>query len=78
MENTVTVKMTSEQANLLACYILMTTQHRKSEAEAWRNLAAERKEDGTPRFPNAKGNAEYYESLEERLEEIRSLLDNAR
>lgn len=72
------VELTQEQVNTLVCYILMTTQHREKEREAWEELAKEMNEDGTPKFKNAKSNAEYYAKLEEKLTEIKIILDNAR
>lgn len=72
------VELTQEQVNTLVCYILMTTQHREKEKEAWEELAKEMNEDGTPKFKNAKSNAEYYTKLEEKLTEIKIILDNAR
>lgn len=72
------VELTREQRNTLACYILMTTQYRKGEREAWEKLAKEMNEDGTPTFKNAESNAEYYTDLELRLEEIKNILDNTR
>ena len=72
------VELTKEQVNTLVCYILMTTQHRKGEREAWEELSKEMNEDGTPKFKNAKSNAEYYADLEFKLEEIRNVLGDAR
>lgn len=69
------VTLTNEQWSLLTCYILMTTQHRKKEREAWESLAKETNEDGTPTFKNAASNAEFYEELETKLEEIRLAID---
>ena len=69
------VTLTNEQWSLLTCYILMTTQHRKKEREAWERLAKETEEDGTPTFKNAASNAEFYEELETKLEEIRLTID---
>lgn len=73
----INVELTQDQINTLVVYILTTTQHRKGEREAWQELAQETNEDGTAKFPNAAGNAEYYENLEIRLEEIKNILDAA-
>lgn len=73
MNNTIT--LTSEQWNILTCYILMTTQHRKGEKEAWEKLAQEKDENGQPRFKNAQSNADFYEKLEKELETIRNIID---
>lgn len=82
------VEFTNEQVNTLVYYILMTTQHREREREAWEELEREREaweelskemnEDGTPKFKNAKSNAEYYADLEFKLKEIRNVLNDAR
>lgn len=70
-----TVTLTNEQWCKLTCYILMTTQHRKGEREAWEKLAKETNDDGTPLFKNAASNAEYYRTLEIELGEIRRAID---
>ena len=72
-----TVELTKDQLNTLVCYILMTTQHRKGEREAWEKLAQEKNEDGSPTFKNAQSNAEYYAELETKLTTIKEILDNA-
>lgn len=69
------IELTNEQWNTLTCYILMTTQHRKGEREAWEDLAKEVDETGQPRFKNAKSNAEYYAALEIKLKEILQIID---
>lgn len=69
------VTLTNDQWNTLTCYILMTTQHRKGEREAWESLAKETNEDGTPKFKNAASNAKYYADLEKKLEVIRNVID---
>lgn len=71
------ITMTHEQASLLTSYILMTTQYRRREAEAWAKLAEEREPDGTPSFKNAKSNADFYRELDGKLEEIRHIIDAA-
>ena len=72
----VAVELTNSQWNTLTCYILMTTQHRKGEREAWQQLATEKDENGQPKFKNAQSNAEYYESLEQTLTDIQAAVDN--
>jgi hypothetical protein len=69
------VTLTNDQWSILTCYILMTTQHRKCEREAWEKLSEEKREDGTPRFPNAADNARYYGELEDKLTAIRLKID---
>lgn len=70
-----TVTLTNDQWSTLTCYLLMTTQHRKGEREAWEKLATETNADGSPKFKNAASNAQYYAELEQALEEIRLEID---
>ena len=71
------ITLTSEDANLLVCYILMTTHHRRGEADAWAKLAEEQNEDGTPCFPNARSNSEWWERTCARLESIKKIIDDS-
>ena len=73
----VNITLTAEDANLLVCYILLTTKHRQDEAEAWAKLAEEKNEDGTPAFPNAQSNSEFYEKMSARLEDIKRIIDDS-
>lgn len=73
--NRIKIEMTRDQLNTLVFYILTTTKYRKSEAEAWSELANETDENGQPKYPNAKSNAQYYQDLECKLEEITKILD---
>ena len=72
-----TITMTHEQATTLVCYLLMTTNYRKGEREAWERLATEKKEDGTLRFPNAPSNAKFWADTEKEIEAIRKIIDAA-
>ena len=72
-----TITLTDEQANLLTCYILMTTNYRKGEKEAWESLATETVEDGSLKFPKAPSNAKFWEETEAQLTEIRKIIDDA-
>lgn len=71
------ITLTTEDANMLVCYLLMTTNHRREEAEAWAKLAEERNEDGTPIFPNAQSNAAYVERMCARIEDIKRIIDDS-
>lgn len=71
------ITLTSGQASTLITYLLMTTNHRKGEREAWERLATETKPDGSPKFPNAPSNARYFAELELELEAIRKAIDDA-
>lgn len=72
-----TVTMTHEQWITLTSYLLMTTNYRKSEREAWETLATEMESDGTLSFPNAPGNARFWAETEQELETIRKIIDDA-
>ncbi len=74
---TLHINLTNDQANLLNCYIIMTTHDREEHAKNWRQLAEEKNPDGSPIFKNAEGNARYWEDLERRLSEIRKAIDEA-
>lgn len=71
------ITLTAEDANLLVCYILMTTNHRRGEVDAWAKLAEERDEDGTPMFKSARSNAEWWEKASARLEYIKKIIDDS-
>ena len=71
------ITLTAEDANLLVCYLIMTTQHRRGEADAWAKLAEEQDENGKPTFPNAQSNAEWWESACARLENIKRIIDDS-
>ena len=61
------VTLTEEEWTDLTTYILITTKHRVSEAEAWEKLAAEKCPDGSPRFPNAADNATFWREMTHKL-----------
>ena len=71
------ITLTHEDSTMLVCYLLMTTNHRREEAEAWARLAEERNENGTPTFPNAQSNAAYWERLCARIEDIKRIIDES-
>ena len=71
------VELTADQLNTLVCYILMTTNYREREREAWKSLAQETDENGQIKFKNAQSNYEYFTNLETELTEIRKILDKA-
>lgn len=70
MKETKSITLTYEQINLLVCYILITTNYRKGEAEAWERLAQEQ-----PNNKTFRSNAEWYKDLSRRLEEIKDVLE---
>jgi hypothetical protein len=70
-----TVTLTNELCNMLQCYILMTTNHRKGEIEAWEKLAQETDENGTPKFKNAASNAQFWRDMEIQLQQIYTAAD---
>lgn len=72
-----TITLSHDQATKLVCYLLLTTNYRKGEREAWETLAAEREEDGTPSYPKAQSNADYWAELDRDLEAIRKIINDA-
>lgn len=65
-----TVTLTNAQWNKLYIYLLTTTNYRKEQISAWEELARKTNPDGSPEYPNAAGNAEYFRELERDLSEI--------
>jgi hypothetical protein len=74
-DTTRTVTLTNSQWVTLCCCILDTTWYREHEYKKWSALASQAKEDGTPMYPNAAGNARYYKELEEKLTDIRHQIE---
>jgi len=72
-----TIILTDEQASLLEVYILMTTSYRKGEIDACSRLALEKKEDGSPAYPNMKSNSEWWRKTHRELERIMVLINDA-
>lgn len=70
-----TVALTNELCSTLQCYILMTTNYRKGEIEAWEKLAQETDENGAPKFKNAASNAQFWRDMEIQLQQIYTALD---
>ena len=71
------IELSNEQASLLSCYLLMTTNYRKDEAEACQRLSQEKEEDGTLRFPNMESNARWWEKTNIEINDIQKAIDNA-
>ncbi len=69
------VTLTEDEWTELTTYILITTKHRVSEAEAWEKLATEKNPDGSPRFPKAADNALFWREMTHKLERIRKQID---
>lgn len=68
------IKLTEEQAMDLRMYLMLTTQYRKKELDAWNELSNERNPAGTLRYPNAPSNAEYWQGLNKTINEIQNKL----
>lgn len=60
--------MTRQEKSDLECYLLMSTNFRKDEAAAWKELAEQKDEDRKPKFKNAKSNYEYLVQRNEFIE----------
>ncbi len=72
-----TVTLTNAEWSNLTCYILMSTNHRTGELEAWRRLAQEKDEDGNIKFKNAESNANFWEGMINDLDRIQKKIDKA-
>lgn len=70
-----TVTMTRDEWNKLVCYLIMSTNYREGERDAWAKLAEEKDANGELLFPNAAGNAAYWSELCVKLDEIRRKID---
>lgn len=69
------VTLTNREWTTLISYILMTTNYRKGEREAWERLSTEKKEDGSPAYTHAAGNAEFWRDMDATLETIKRAID---
>lgn len=65
-----TVTLTDVQWNKLYIYLLTTTNYRKEQISAWEELARKTNPEGSSKYPNAAGNAEYLLELDRDLSEI--------
>lgn len=76
-DRVVNVPLTNKLRGDLTSFLLMTTKYRDGERKAWESLSKELEQDGTPKFPNAKSNMKFWESMIEEIETIIHVLDNA-
>ena len=67
--------LTPEQCSKLSIYILMTTKTREGEVETWEKLAEEKNEDGSAKYIQAAGNAQFWRELNAELKEIMRILE---
>ena len=70
------VTLTNTQWNRLTAYLLMTTTFRQGELETWEKLAEEKMPDGTPEFPNAPGQVDFWKGMIADIAGIRETIDN--
>lgn len=61
------ITMTNEEWNKLACYILLTAQHRQEVRESWASLASE--------YRSAASNAEYWAEMDAFLDRLKDKID---
>ena len=66
----VTIEMTRDEAQDLEVFLLMTTQYRLGEAQAWSKLAVEKEPDGTPTFQSAESNARFWTNMEATMKSV--------
>lgn len=70
-----TVQLPNKLWSHLTSFLLMTTNYRKGEAEAWDKLAKETEEDGTPSFKHAASNASFWREMEVYMSDVRKAVD---
>lgn len=68
--------LTAEQVSTLDIYLLITEGFRNDELAACKRLAEEKGEDGKPKYPNMKDNAEWWEKTNKEIENIETILDD--
>lgn len=71
----VAVILTNAEWSRLTSYILMSTAYRKGELEAWESLSTETEEDGSPKFPNAPRNIEFWTETNALIDRVREIID---
>ena len=64
------MELTEKQAEDLKTYLLITEHYRKEEYKACKDLAEEKNEDGTAKYPLMAKNAEFWKEQNEAMEEI--------
>ena len=72
----VSVTLTNAEWSRLTSYLLMSTNYRKGEQEAWESLATETNEDGSQKFTNAPNNIRFWQETNAILDRIREAIDN--
>ena len=75
MQEDKAVTMPNELWSSLRVFLLMTTNFRKDEALSWGRLAQEKNEDGTPKYPKAEGNSEFWFDMQADMEKVLRRLD---
>lgn len=71
----VPVVLTEKLWSALTSYLLMSTNYREREWDAWNDLAKETNKDGTPTYKNAQSNADFWKELIEELGVIQKAID---
>lgn len=64
------MELTEKQAKDLKTYLLITQYHRKEVYKTCKDLAEEKNEDGTAKYPLMAKNAEFWKEQNEAMEEI--------
>lgn len=75
MDSRTEIALTDEERSDLWLYILMTTKYRAREVEVWEKLSTEKNPDGSPRFPHAADNAQFWREMSVKLKRIAAKLD---
>jgi hypothetical protein len=70
-----TVTLTKGQWSSLTMYLNMSARYREEEKESWEKLAAEKDENGNPKFKHADSNAKFWGDMIETLQEVKKGID---
>lgn len=70
-----TVTLTKGQWNSLTIYLIMSARYREEEKVSWEKLAAEKDENGNPKFKHAESNTRFWEEIIETIKVIRKCID---
>ena len=71
------IKLTEQEVVSLRSYLSATSENRKSNLAIWEDMCKEQNPDGSPRFPNAQGNASFLREMGLHLDAVLNKLYEA-
>lgn len=73
----ISADLLESQWSALICYLLMSTNYRERERNAWKELSQERADDGvTPKYKHAASNTAFWDEMIKSLDEIMEKIDD--